>query len=59
MRCEPTFALVIEYSISNIGDFMKKFCYLVFLLFFGACSVSTEEDTTDYGTSDGSASAPV
>ena len=28
-------------------------------MFFGACSVSTEEDTTDYGTSDGRASAPV
>lgn len=38
---------------------MKNFCYLVLVLFFGACSVSTEEDTTDYGTSDGRASAPV
>ena len=28
-------------------------------MFFGACSVSTEEDTTDYGASDGRASAPV
>ena len=36
------------------------FYYLVFALFIGACSVSTEEeDTTDYGTSDGSASAPT
>jgi len=37
------------------------FYYLIFVLFIGACSVETEEHstTTDYGTSDGSASAPV
>jgi hypothetical protein len=39
---------------------MKMFYYLVFVLFIGACSISSEEeDTTDYGTSDGTASAPV
>ncbi len=37
------------------------FYYLVFVLFIGACSVETEETstTTDYGTSDGTASSPV
>ena len=39
---------------------MKKFYYFVFVLFFGACSVTTEESSsTNYGTSDGTASAPV
>jgi len=38
---------------------MKKFYYFVFVLFFGACSVTTEESSSDYGSSDGSASSPV
>ena len=40
---------------------MKVFYYLVFALIIGACSVETEETSTtsDYGTSDGSASSPV
>jgi hypothetical protein len=42
---------------------MKVFYYLVFvlILIIGACSVETEETSTtsDYGTSDGSASSPV
>ena len=39
---------------------MKKFYYFVFVLFFGACSVTTEESSsTDYGTGDGSATSPV
>ena len=38
---------------------MKKFYYFVFVLFFSACSVTTEEDTTEYGTGDGTAAAPV
>ena len=40
---------------------MKKFYYFVFVLFFGACSVTTEESSSnsDYGSSDGTASAPV
>ena len=36
---------------------MKKFYYFVFVLFFGACSVTTEESTTSSG--DGTASSPV
>ena len=40
---------------------MKKFYYFVFVLFFGACSVTTEESSSnsDYGSSDGSATSPV
>ena len=38
---------------------MKKFYYFVFVLFFGACSVTTEESSSDYGSSDGTAAAPV
>ena len=39
---------------------MKIFYYFVFVLFFGACSVTTEESSsTDYGSSDGTAAAPV
>ena len=39
---------------------MKKFYYFVFVVFFGACSVTTEESSsTDYGTGDGSATSPV
>ena len=39
---------------------MKIFYYFVFVLFFGACSVTTEEQSsTDYGSSDGTAAAPV
>ena len=39
---------------------MKKFYYFVFVVFFGACSVTTEESSsTNYGTNEGSASSPV
>jgi len=38
---------------------MKKFYYFVFVLFFGACSVTTEESSSEYGSSDGTAAAPV
>ena len=39
---------------------MKKFYYFVFVLFFGACSVTTEESSsTNYGTNEGTASSPV
>ena len=40
---------------------MKNFYYFVFVLFFGACSVTTEEESssTNYGTNEGSASSPV
>ena len=38
---------------------MKKFYYFVFVLFFGACSVTTEESTTPSGSSDGTASSPM
>ena len=39
---------------------MKNFYYFVFVLFFGACSVTTEESSSpNYGTSDGTAAAPV
>ena len=38
---------------------MKKLFYFIIILIFGACSITTEEDQTDYGTGDGSASSPV
>ena len=38
---------------------MKKLFYFIIILIFGACSVTTEEDQTDYGTGDGSATFPV
>ena len=38
---------------------MKKFYYFVFVLVMSACSVTTEESSSDYGSSDGSASSPV
>ena len=40
---------------------MKNFYYFVFVLFFGACSVTTEEESssTNYGTNEGTASSPV
>ena len=39
---------------------MKKLFYFIIILIFGACSVSTEEeDKTNYGTNEGSASSPV
>ena len=38
---------------------MKKLFYFIIILIFGACSITTEEDGTDYGTGDGSASSPV
>ena len=38
---------------------MKIFYYFVFVLFFGACSVTTEESSSEYGSSDGTAAAPV
>jgi hypothetical protein len=39
---------------------MKKLFYFIIILIFGACSVSTEEeDETNYGTNEGSASSPV
>jgi len=39
---------------------MKVYFYLVFVFLLGACSVTTEEeDKSNYGTSDGTASAPV
>ena len=38
---------------------MKKIFYFIIILIFGACSVTTEEDKTNYGTSDGTAAAPV
>ena len=38
---------------------MKKLFYFIIILIFGACSVSTSEDETDYGTGDGSATSPV
>ena len=38
---------------------MKIFYYFVFVFFFGACSVTTEESSSDYGSSDGTAAAPV
>jgi hypothetical protein len=37
---------------------MKKFYYFVFILFFGACSITTDESSS-YGTGDGSATSPV
>jgi hypothetical protein len=39
---------------------MKKLFYFISILIFGACSVTTEEeDESNYGTSDGLASAPM
>ena len=39
---------------------MKTFYYFVFVLFIGACSVTSEtEDETNYGTNEGTASSPV
>ena len=38
---------------------MKKLFYFIIILIFGACSVSTSEDETNYGTAEGSASSPV
>ena len=38
---------------------MKILFYVLIIFVFSACSVSTEENTTDSGTSDGTASAPV
>ena len=38
---------------------MKKLFYFIIILIFGACSVSTEESSSDYGSSDGTAAAPV
>jgi len=38
---------------------MKKLFYFIIILIFGACSITTEESTTEYGTSDGTAAAPV
>ena len=38
---------------------MKVYFYLVFVFLLGACSVTTEEDETSYGTSDGTPSAPM
>ena len=38
---------------------MKKLFYFIIILIFSACSVTTEEDGTDYGTGDGSATSPV
>ena len=38
---------------------MKNLFYFTFILIFGACSITTEEDGTDYGTGDGSATSPV
>ena len=38
---------------------MKKLFYFIIILIFGACSVTTEEDKTNYGTNEGSASSPT
>jgi hypothetical protein len=38
---------------------MKKFYYFVFVLVMSACSVTTEESSSEYGSSDGTAAAPV
>ena len=38
---------------------MKKLFYFIIILIFIACSVTTEEDGTDYGTGDGSATSPM
>ena len=38
---------------------MKKLFYFIIILIFGACSVTTEESSSDYGSSDGTAAAPV
>ena len=47
-----------EFNYEQRG-IMKIFYYFVFVLFFGACSVTTEESSSDYGTGDGQASTPV
>ena len=38
---------------------MKIFYYVLIIFVFSACSISSEEDETNYGTSDGTASAPM
>ena len=38
---------------------MKKLFYFIIILIFGACSITSEEDKTNYGTNEGSASSPV
>ena len=38
---------------------MKKLFYFIIILIFGACSISTDEDETNYGTNEGTASSPV
>ena len=38
---------------------MKRLFYFIIILIFSACSVTTEEDKTNYGTNEGTASSPV
>ena len=38
---------------------MKKLFYFIIILIFSACSITTEEDDTNYGTNEGSASSPT
>ena len=38
---------------------MKKLFYFIIILIFGACSITSEEDNTNYGINEGSASSPV
>jgi len=38
---------------------MKKLFYFIIILIFGACSITSEEDNTNYGTNEGAASSPV
>jgi len=38
---------------------MKKLFYFIIILIFGACSITSEEDKTNYGTNEGAASSPV
>ena len=38
---------------------MKKLFYFIIILIFGACSITSEEDKTNYGTNEGTASSPV
>ena len=38
---------------------MKKLFYFIIILIFGACSITSEEDNTNYGTNEGSASSPT
>ena len=38
---------------------MKKLFYFIIILIFGACSITSEEDKTNYGTNEGSALSPV